>query len=400
MALYRYRAVDDFGEQRLGALAANNEHALFEKLKLDGYWLLEAKEESFKKKTGVSRKFTRRDIIDLFIALSTMLSAGVPLLESIDSIAEQTENPAIKHAMHSIAISVHDGMGLSEAMAMHAHIFPSQVTTIVSAGEMSGRMPETFAELRRYYEWVDELMGEIKQASTYPVIVLLVVFVFIMVLFSFVVPQFTVLLEGVGVALPLVTQLVIGLSDAVVVYWWLIVSLPVLLWFGVQTWRKKSSLFAQRFDAMKLNLPVFGEMNRMIALSRFSHHFAMMYQSGISILDCLHLCRGLVGNAKLAAVIQEVEHKMGEGEGMLTTLQKHQAFSPMLLQMVKVGESTGQLDLAMEQVSSYYDVEIPRRIKRVFAVLEPAVMFGLILIVGTVAMAIFLPLISLMGGIQ
>jgi len=398
MALFRYRAVDDGGEQKLGTKAADDQTHLYQKLKFEGYWLLEAKEEKFKQKSLSKSKTSRREVIDLFIALSTMLNAGVPLLETLESMAEQAKNPTIKHALSAITVSVNSGMTLSDAMAMHDDLFPKQVTTIVLAGETSGRLPETFAELRRYYEWLDQLVGEVKQASTYPLVVLAVVRVFILVLFSFVVPQFTELLSGLDVDPPLVTVLVLSISDLVVATWWSMLATPFVIWFGLKLAIKKSPKFAQKFDKMKLDIPVFGPINRMIALSRFTHNFSMMYQSGIPILDCLRLCGELVGNAELAAIIQEIEHKVGEGEGMMSTLERHNAFSPMLLQMVRVGESTGQLDMAMAQVSGYYDTEIPRQVKRVFSLMEPIVMVGLIGVVGTVALAIFLPLISLMGA--
>ncbi|MDX8387479.1 MAG: type II secretion system F family protein [Ghiorsea sp.] len=400
MPIFNYRAVNDQGIQSNGELVAADEGTLKSMLQQDGFWLLESTQSSkipFKKSNRI--KVNRREIIDFFTSFSTMLNAGVPLMEALNSIAKHNSNPDLKYTLERVYRHVESGMSLSHAMAEYPTVFPKQVTTIIAAGEQSGQLPATFAELRKYYEWLAGLISDVKQASTYPIMVFGVVCIFILTLFTFVVPRFTEMLNGMGVALPLVTLLVIDASDFTITYWWLLLSLPIFTFIGLRFLHRKSPRFARKFDAMKLNFPIFGEINRMIALSRFTHNFSMMFRSGIQILDCLKQCQKLVGNAELASIIKETARNVSEGHSMSDTLAKHQAFPPMLIQMVKVGESTGELDYAMTQVSTYYDEEIPRRVKRVFAILEPIIMLSLIGIVGVVAIAIFLPIISLLGGI-
>lgn len=401
MAMYQYTAVNDAGEKSKNEVFAQDKTQLSHMLNKQSLWLLQCKKIQAPKRHASTRiKVKRREIIDLFTAFSTMLQAGVPLLDTIHTLAQNTYNEGLAHVLAMIHADVESGVPLSQAMEKHPSVFPTQVTSVIKAGEYSGQLPATFIELRQYYQWLANLMGDIKQASTYPLVIFVVVCLFILVLFTFVVPRFTDMLNNLGVALPMVTSLVIDLSDFTLHYWWVILGLPVLLGLSIPWLYKRSPSFANALDDFKLNLPIFGEINRMIALSRFTHHFSIMFRSGIQILECLQHCRELVGNAKLALIIRETEKNVREGRNMSETLSKHDAFPPMLLQMIKVGEATGDLDAAMNQVSLYYDEEIPRRVKHVFSILEPIIMLVLIGIVGTVAIAIFLPMVSMLGGIK
>jgi len=401
MAMYQYTAVNDAGDKTKGEVFAQDKPHLSNLLNQQDLWLLQCKTINNPEQYTPSRiKVSRREMIDLFTAFSTMLKAGVPLLDTIDALAQNTPNEGLVYVLSMMHADVESGMPLSQTMEKHQTIFPTQVTSVIKAGEHSGQLPATFIELRQYYQWLANLMGDIKQASTYPLIIFFVVCLFILILFTFVVPRFTDMLNGLGVALPMVTSLVIDLSTFTLQYWWLILGTPIILWMGIRWLYKRSTSFANAFDDFKLNLPVFGDINRMIALSRFTHHFSIMFRSGIQILECLQHCRELVGNAKLAVIIHETEQNVREGRNMSETLTKHDAFPPMLLQMIKVGEATGDLDTAMNQVSLYYDEEIPRRVKRVFSILEPIIMLMLIGVVGTVAIAIFLPMVSMLGGIK
>ena len=401
MTMYQYTAVNDAGEKAKGEVFAQDKPHLSHLLNQQGLWLLQCKTiNNPEQHTPPRIKVSRREMIDLFTAFSTMLKAGVPLLDTIDTLAQNTPNEGLAYVLTMMHADIESGIPLSQAMEKHQTIFPTQVTSVIKAGELSGQLPATFIELRQYYQWLANLMGDIKQASTYPLIIFFVVCLFILILFTFVVPRFTDMLHGLGVALPMVTSLVIDLSAFTLQYWWLILGTPIILWIGIRWLYKRSTSFANLFDDFKLNLPVFGDINRMIALSRFTHHFSIMFRSGIQILECLQHCRELVGNAKLAVIIHETEKNVREGRNMSETLTKHDAFPPMLLQMIKVGETTGDLDAAMNQVSLYYDEEIPRRVKRVFSILEPIIMLILIGVVGTVAIAIFLPMVSMLGGIK
>jgi len=287
---------------------------------------------------------------------------------------------------------------LYEAMSQHPRIFPPQVTNLVHAGEDSGTLIETFKELERYLDWVDQIRGDVRQATIYPSIVIVAVIGLLVLLFTFVIPRFVPILEGLHVPLPTITVIVIAMSEFVVRSWWiwgsLILVCPMVWVMG----RKYVRGFSHWRDRMVLQLPVMGGLIQMLTLSKFVQNFAVLYRAGIPVLQCLQLCQGLVGNSVVEKALQDTERAVAEGSTINESLGRHPVFPPMVIQMISVGEATGNLPQTLMNVANFYNREIPRRIKRVFAILEPMITLGLIGIVGIVALALFMPMMSLMGG--
>lgn len=398
MPVFSYVAVDNHGDKVKAECFAKDVASLKQMLGISGMWLLQSNVIDVSKRTRTV-KVNRQELIDLFSSFATMLQANIPILDTVKSVAQYTPNEGLQYTLNLVRDDIESGVPLSEAMAKHPNVFPKQVTSVIQAGEFSGQLPEVFKDLKSYYQWLHNLMKDIKQASSYPIIVFFVVCLFILVLFSFVVPRFEEMLLGLNIPLPFITSVILDISHFMVDYWAGLFIIPVL-WLSINGLYKHSPAFSQSFDKFKLNIPIFGKINHMIALSRFAHHFSMMFRSGIQILDCLKHCRNLVGNAQIASAIKITETYVYEGRNMSEALNKHQVFPPMLLQIIKVGETTGTLDHAMSQLAAYYDDEVPKKIKHLFTVLEPLVMLILIGIVGTVAIAIFLPMVSMMGGIK
>jgi len=198
----------------------------------------------------------------------------------------------------------------------------------------------------------------------------------------------------------LLTQIIFALSDFVKATWWLWLLGLLALTIGVPLGRRFSRRFALRLDRLKLSLPIFGPLNLMLALSRFTHNFAILYRAGIPILQSLNLCQGLVGSLVMEDAVAGVHEDVKTGSTISEALRRQPIFPPMLLRMVVMGETTGNLDAALENVSDYYNEIIPRRIKKIFTVLEPALMLALIFVVGAVALSIYLPILALMGNIR
>jgi len=270
---------------------------------------------------------------------------------------------------------------------------------LVKAGEQTGNMEETFGELRRYLEWLEQVMAGIKQASLYPAIVVIAVGLFIMLLFSFVVPKFAELLEGLDLPLPLMTRLVMETGRFFSATWWIwLLALPTLI-LAIGVARRRFSRFAYLFDELKLRLPLLGRINTMIALSRMTHNMGMLFHSGLPIIQAIVLCQDLVGNRVVARALERVAQDVNNGVRLGEAIGRHEIFPPLLRRMISVGENTGRLDTALAHVSQYYDEEIPRRVKKLFGILEPLITLILILVVGCVALAIFMPLLSLMGAV-
>jgi len=405
VANFHYRAIDAKGKPAEGQMSALDLSQLEQRLQDMGLWLvraLEAKPKAAKvaARLGKRGKVEPRDLLEFSTHMFTLLDAGIPLSQAVKNLSEETSNLQLRATLKKIFQQVEAGSPLHVAMAQHSTIFPLQVTNLVQAGEESDTLPDTFKELERYLDWAHQIRGDVRQATIYPSIVMVAVTGLLILLFTFVIPRFIPVLHDLNVPLPFVTVLVIGVSEFTVNNWY--VWMPMLLAVPLAWWVGRNYIpgFSSWRDRMVLNLPVIGELLQMLTLSKFVQNFAVLYRAGIPVLHCLELCRGLVGNQIVADALHDVQRSIAEGSTINESLQRHQIFPPMMIQMVSVGESTGNLPKTLMNVANYYNREIPRRVKKIFAIFEPAITLGLIGIVGIVALALFMPMMSLMGGIK
>jgi type IV pilus assembly protein PilC len=328
----------------------------------------------------------------------TLLDAGIPLSQAVKNLSQESPNLQLRATLQTIFNQVEAGSPLHAAMNQHPKTFPPQVTNLVQAGEESDTLAATFKELERYLDWADQIRGDVRQATIYPSIVIVAVTGLLILLFTFVIPRFIPVLHDLNVPLPFVTVLVIGVSEFMVNNWYIwmpmILIMPLAWWIG----RKYFVGFSSWRDGIVFELPILGELLQMLTLSKFVQNFAVLYRAGIPVLQCFTLCRGLVGNRVVAQALQEAQQAIAEGASIHESLSQHAIFPPMMIQMIAVGETTGQLPKTLMNVADFYNREIPRRVKKIFAILEPAITLGLIAIVGIVALAIFMPMMSLMGG--
>lgn len=399
MSVYRYRAVDKTGYSVNGTMEAVDEAALDRLLLEVGYWLIDAKPAHKEKKKRIQAKVTRRELIELCSAMSAMLDAGVTIIDALRTMSKETDNDGFQNALEDITLNIEAGTTLTEAMSRHPKIFSKQVTNIVKAGEYSGNLATSFSEVMRHLEWVDELVADLKQVSIYPATVLIAVSLFVLLLFGFVVPTFAELLAELDLALPLVTRIVMSAGDFVSAHWFLIVATPAVVVSGYLIARRSSYRFALAADTLKFQIPIVGDILRMISLSRLSHNMAMLMRAGVAMQQALGLSREIVGNLFVGEAVKEAEVAVTDGQTISSAFRNYSFFTPMILRMIVVGEETGTMENSMDHVSKRFDSEIPRRIKRLMSVLEPTIIICLIALVGTVALAIFLPFLELMGGI-
>lgn len=403
MPTYYYRCVDRQGKYVTGIMEAHDESALEEKLQSIGYYLIQCRLE-VEREAATARmalwRVKRRALIDFFTQMSVQLKAGVPLIQSIEVAIEETDNLRFRLILEAIHRDVQAGSLFYEALEKYPEAFPSHVVSLVRAGEMSGRLPETFLDLRNYYEWLDKVINDVRQASIYPAIILGVVSTFVLALFTFVIPKFMELMKVAKVQVPPLTQFIFSVSEFAKATWWIWITSMIGLAIFIKFAPRISPLLAEIIDNIKLRIPGLGEIHRMIALSRFAHNLALMYRAGIPILQALRLCASLVGNAVVEKAIRGVENSVTAGEGIGESMRRHKVFTSILRRMVILGEVTGKLDETLELVSGYYNEMVPRKIKRIFSFAEPAVMLFLVGIVGMVGLSIFMPLLGMMGGIR
>lgn len=397
MPVFKYRGVSDAGKTVSGQMEAADEGALEHKLRGIGYWLVDAKRMR-NRSTLFVKSISRRDMIDFYTLMCFQVKAGVSLIQAIKVAAGETENIRLQLALKSVHRRIESGALLFEAMNEHPEAFTRQVVYMVRAGELSCKLTETFSELRRYQEWLERVIADIRQATIYPIIVMCVVMSLIGFLFAFVIPKFVVLLTEINLPLPLITKIVFGASDVAKATWWIWMIGIVSGYMIVRTGRRHSKRFALHFDWFLLKLPAFGDLNLMISMSRFTHNLAVMYRSGLPIIEALQLCEVVVGNKVVETAVRDVKLNVKAGIGLSIAMGRHKVFPAMVLKMVSLGETTGSLYDALENAAEFYNEIIPRRMKKIFSLLEPVIMLCLVAIVGTVALSIFLPIMNMMTG--
>lgn len=407
MPVFNFQAIDREGKAFNGQMPAVSEVALEQKLSETGIWLIDARMQASKveeqakssKRGWFDKGVTRRQIIDFCTLMTFQCKVGVPLLQALDVARQDCENPYFAKILGGMQKNIEAGMLSYEAMERYPQVFTPHFISVIRAGETSGKLPEAFHDLREYLEWVDRVLAEVRQASLYPAITATVVSGFVIGLFIFVIPRFAELLNSVNAKLPLLTEMVFGLSDLLKGSWyiWLLV-LPILI-ISTLVARRYSRKVERAIDRAKLSMPVFGPLNTMLAISRFTHNLAILYGSGIPIINALELCRGLTGSILVEEAVVAVSESVKSGATLSEAIRKHAIFPPLLVRMVVMGETTGNLDRALQNVSDYYNEIIPRRIKKIVTIIEPAMTLFLIGLVGMVALSIYLPILSLMGTI-
>ena len=400
---YNYRAVDTQGKATKGSMNAFDEVTLENKLKEKGLLLVFAQERKSKKSITQNKKakgkVKRSDLIELCTGMIPMLSAGIPLVECIEAMSGEVNSLALRQSLGEIKESIESGSNLSDTMRLHPKVFPEVMINLIQAGEFSGSLVESFTELRDYFIWLNNLHSDIKQATIYPSMVMVAAMGFIMLLFTFVVPRFAELLTSLNIPLPMPTQVVMSIGGFMDQYWLWVLITPVALWQILKYAKRYSETLAYKLEMLKFKVPIFGELNRMIAMSRMTRNLGIMYRVGIPILESIDYCRGLVGSYIVSEALQQIKQDIADGSTIANAFRQHSIFPPMVLRMIAVGETTGNLDETLGHISTHYNDEIPRRIKRVFSILEPTIILLLVGVVGFVALAIFLPMLTMMSAI-
>lgn len=400
MPLFEYKAVDGASRVVKGVVESSDELTLQSKLSDNGLFVIDI--EPGQRSLSRSRiKVSRRELVDLFTGLSSMLQAGIDVSQSLDILQEETHRTDIKDVLTDLRLGVESGVPLDEAMALHPEVFEPDVCNLIKAGSHSGNLDTACSDVAAHIEWVDNLVAEVKQATIYPLAVLVAVFALILLLFSFVVPQFTRIFESMNMQLPGITRGVLAIGNFCASYWWLIIAIAIAFTFVVRILPRWYYPLAYFIDSVKLRLPLFGNLILLLSQSRFTHNLSLMMRAGVPIVEALTLLAGVVGNKVVSRAVNDARLFVTEGRRMSEGLSRHnEIFTPMVLRMIVIGEESGRLENCLASVSDRLDTEIPRRIKRLFSVLEPLIILVLIGIVGLVAAAIVLPLFDMMGGMM
>ncbi|MBC8024304.1 MAG: type II secretion system F family protein [Burkholderiales bacterium] len=399
MALFAYRAVDSEGRFSTGNLDAANAIDLELRLKRLGLDLVTF--EGVKRSTAArSRSVSRTELITFCFHLSQLLKAGVNIIEALTDLRDTVDNAGFRQVIASLLEDIGGGLKLSEAMANHSYCFDDVFVSLVRAGEQSGQMTQVLDELSENLKWQDEMASQAKRAMIYPLIVTIVVFAVIMVLMTVLVPQLAATFKTLVPKLPRETEVLIALSNFFVKWWYLIIGVPVATVFLAYIFGRTNEKVHRAIDQLALRLPVLGDLRQKIILARFSTYFAMLYKAGISVLDSIQICEKIVGNRIMEEGLQRVGRSISEGQGISQAFFATKLFPPLVLRMLRVGESTGGLDVALLNVSYFYNREVREGIARMQALLGPATTVILGMLIVGILYSIFLPIYDVIGKIK
>ena len=381
MPTFNYKAVDQVGHSAKGQIDALNEIDLEIRLGRIGLDLITFRPAKKTSSIFNSKKVSLKDLMMFCFQLEQLSSAGVPLLEGLNDLRDSTTNPHFQKIIGALVSEVEGGKMLSQAMAEHPNVFSNVFVSLVSAGEQTGRLPEVFDNLASTLKWQDELISQTKRLLTYPLFVMVVVFGAVVFLMVYLVPQMVSFLKNMGQELPLQTKILIFISNAFVDYWWLIISVPALIIMAIGFAIKQSPEARYRYDYAMLHLPVTGDILQKIILARFARYFALMYQTGIPILEAIKTCEDIVANKVVANALTRAHSQINAGDSMSESFKNAGLFPPLVVRMIRVGENTGALDKSLLNISYFYDRDVNESIEKMLKLLEPAltVILGAIL---------------------
>lgn len=399
MALYSYRALDEQGKTHKGLQDAANQVDLELRLKRSGLDLIDAKVD--KGRIGARRKKVKRtELITFFFNLEQLTRAGVPLLESLADLRDTMHDPRFREIIANLVESIEGGKKLSQAMAQHPDAFDKIFISLTFAGEESGQLPEVFQHITDSLKWQDEMSSHTKTIMLYPAFVGTIVVGITFFLMIYLVPQLVSFIKSMGQEIPIQTRMLLATSSFFVSYWYILLALPVVLPIAIKLIISSSPEMRYRFDRFKLDMWVTGPILRKIILARFANTFAMMYGSGITILDCISNSRDVVNNLAVAKSLGEVTQEIESGKNLTQSFQNTGMFPPLVIRMLKVGEATGSLDKALLNVSYFYDRDVKDSIKKVQVMIEPImtiVLGGLLL---WVMLSVLSPIYDIIGKVK
>ena len=391
MALYAYKAMNSNGRTVTGRLEAINPIDLEMRLKRMELDFING--DTVKQGGMMNRaKITRQELINFCFHLEQLARAGVSLIESLTDLRDTIDNPRFREIIAGMVESIEGGKTLSQALAEHPQTFDEVMVSLIRAGEETGALPQVLNNLLESLKWQDELAAHTKKLIMYPAFLGTVVVAITMFMMIYLVPKMAGFIRNMGQELPTQTKILIATSEFFVGYWYVVIGLPLALAAVIAFLVSTNKAARYRFDDVKLRLPYIGEILRKIILSRFASVFAMMYTSGITILDSIKATEDVVGNLVIKEGLEKVGGLIAEGQNVTAAFQNAGMFPPLVLRMLRVGESTGALDTALANVSYFYNRDVRESIEKVQAMIEPVMTVTIGLLLGWIMMAVLGPI--------
>lgn len=400
MQNYSYTARDTYGKVVRGTMVAENELELSNKISNLGYYLVNSKIITLRQvKTSTTLlRLSPKELLTFTIHLATLLDAGVPLVASLRDLARDETKEHIQKIIDDVRYRVEAGTSLKEALSVQHRSFPKLFIAIVGAGESTGKLGLCLNELAKLLEWQMELTAKMVEAATYPMILFCVMMGVVILMMVKMIPTFEPIFKEMHIALPAPTQFILDMSHFVRRTWY--ISLGALIFLtAVYKFYNATPKGKYVLDSFKLKIPLAGSLLRKVALSRFCHTFALGLKSGVNILSALDFAGEVVGNMRIQRSVEKAKDSVNIGEKLGTSFQVSGEFPPLVVRMISVGEQSGALSHTLEKVNDFYDKEVPATIKKLFALFEPLMIIFMAVVVGGIAVAIFLPMFKMADAI-
>jgi type IV pilus assembly protein PilC len=396
MPQFTYTARSINGELKSATIDAPNRDEVIKQLKQQRLNVVKIDEGSATKRKRGGR-IKMRDIVIFTRQFSTMINAGLPLVQALDILANQSENPALKDVTRQVVFDVESGNTVADALRKHPAAFTDLYVNMVAAGEAGGILDTILMRLAVFMEKNDALVRKVKGAMIYPSVIMSVAAIAITVLLVFVIPTFQTMFASAGIALPLPTRIVIGMSHVLKTYWYIFIGVIIGTFVTIKRYYATAN-GKLAIDRALLKAPVLGDVLRKSAVSRFTRTLGTLISSGVSILDGLEITAKTAGNRVIQDAIMESRASIAGGETIAAPLKKSQVFPPMVISMIAVGEQTGGLDEMLSKIADFYDEEVDAAVSGLLALMEPVMIVFLGVIVGGMVVAMYLPIFDMVNA--
>jgi type IV pilus assembly protein PilC len=398
---FQYKAVDKTGRPVRGGLEAVNEADLELRLRRMNLDLITCKQVDRKtSRLSGGGRIVRRDLINFCFDVEQMSRSGIPILEGLRDLRNSLDNPRFREVLTIMIEDMEGGKVLSQCMASHPEVFDKVFVSLVGAGEQTGRLPEVFQSLADSLKWQDELVSQTRRLLIYPAMVMAVVLGVVLFLLIYLVPQVTGLLKTMGVPLPIQTRVLIAASNIVVEWWPVIFGIPAIAGIFIALSFSRNSRMQYFWDNAKLRLPIVGTILQKIILARFATFFALMYESGITVLDAMKTSEDIVGNRVIADGLMRAGAQVSAGASLTECFQNLGIFPPLVIRMLRVGENTGGLDVALRNVNYFYTRDVRESVDKALKMLEPAITLGLGTILALIMWSVLSPVYDVLGKLK
>lgn len=398
MAQYNYKAMDKNGKAKKGSIEAINLDKAKEKLKSEGLIVQDIKEQGAGKKGG-GKKVKDKDLAVFCKQFLAVLNAGVTIISALEMMSEQLENKTLKRALQEAQAYVQKGGTLADAFKLNPKVFPPIMINMTAAGEMSGNLEICFDRLTTHFETANALHSKVKGAVTYPIVILIVVVAVVAVLLVGVIPQFSQMFDDLGSKLPAATQMLVNLSDFLQHKWYILVIIVAAIVFGLKAFGKTepgSLMYAK----IGIKFPLFGNLTIKSAAATFSRTMATLMASGISLIDAVEQVAKMINNRIIREALLDAKTQIAKGVPLSKPLRDCGIFPPMLPQMTKIGEETGNIEDMMDKVADYYEMEVNDATDALTAAMEPLIIVIMGVVVGGIVMAIYSPMLSMYDAVD